>query len=127
MGVYGCSAVINKSQITSLYYQNQREGVEYPGMRPEVTPNVVQHIDTSGAGVVTIIHSQLNEANSGDTIREQVKYFESIGQDFEWKVYDYDRPPDLKESLGSYGFIVEEGEARGNRLSQGLDLATLVA
>jgi hypothetical protein len=40
-----------------------------------------------------------------------VRYFESIGQDFEWKLYDYDQPPDLKERLGSAGFVVEEAEA----------------
>jgi hypothetical protein len=40
-----------------------------------------------------------------------VNYFESIGQDFEWKLYDYDQPPDLKERLRSYGFTVEEAEA----------------
>ena len=58
-----------------------------------------------------LIYSQLNEANAEETIREQVNYFESIGQDFEWKVYDYDVPSDLKDRLGSCGFIVEEAEA----------------
>jgi hypothetical protein len=72
---------------------------------------VVRHINTSNTGEGAIIYSQLYEATAEDAIREQVSYFESIGQDFEWKVYDYDRPPDLKERLGSYGFIVEEAEA----------------
>jgi hypothetical protein len=102
---------MNKSQMIALYDQDQRKDVEYPAMRREVTPNVVRHIDTSGTGEGTIIYSQLNEANAEDTIREQVSYFESLGQDFEWKVYDYDRPPDLKERLGTYAFIVEEAEA----------------
>jgi len=102
---------MNKSQMIALYDQDQRKDVEYPDMRREVTPNVVRHIDTSDTREGVIIYSQLNEANAEDTIREQVIYFESIGQDFEWKVYDYDRPPDLKERLGSYGFIVEEAEA----------------
>jgi len=102
---------MNKSQIIGLYDQDQRKDVEYPDMRREVTPNVVRHIDASDTGEGAIIYSQLYEANAEDTIREQVIYFESIGQDFEWKVYDYDRPSDLKERLGSYGFIVEEAEA----------------
>jgi len=102
---------MNKSQIIALYDQDQRIGVEYPDTRREVTPKVVRHINTSGAGEGAIIYSQLDEANAQDTIREQVIYFESIGQDFEWKVYDYDRPSDLKERLGSYGFVVEEAEA----------------
>jgi hypothetical protein len=95
----------------ALYDQDQRKDVEYPDMRREVTPNVVRHVDISGTGEGTVIYSQLDEANSDDIIREQIFYFESIGQDFEWKVYDYDQPPDLKERLASHGFIVEEAEA----------------
>lgn len=80
-------------------------------MRLEVTPILVRHIDTSETREGVIIYSQLNEANVEATIREQVLYFESLGQDFEWKVYDYDWPPDLKERLETFGFIVEEDEA----------------
>jgi len=103
---------MNKSQMIALYDQDQRKDVEYPEMRREITPNVVRHIDTSDFGKGMISYSQLlNEANADDTIREQVSYFEIIGQDFEWKLYDYDQPSDLKERLGAYGFIVEEAEA----------------
>jgi hypothetical protein len=102
---------MNKSQIIALYDQDQRQDVEYPGMRREVTPNVVRHIDISENREGAIVYSQLDEANADATIRDQVKYFENIGQDFEWKLYDYDQPSDLKERLGAYGFIVEEAEA----------------
>ncbi len=80
-------------------------------MRREVTPTVVRHINISGTGGGTVIYSQLTEGNADDTIREQVSYFESLGQDFEWKVFDHDRPADLKERLESHGFSVEEEEA----------------
>ncbi len=102
---------MNKSQIIALYDQDQRKAIEYPGMRREVTPNVVRHIDTSDFGKGIISYSHLNEADAEDTIREQVSFFEGIGQNFEWKLYDYDQPTDLKERLGSYGFSVEEAEA----------------
>jgi GNAT superfamily N-acetyltransferase len=85
--------------------------VEYPGMRREVTPNVVRGVNTSGAGDGMIVYSQLNEANVEETIHAQVAYFESIGQDFEWKLYDYDQPPDLKDRLEAHGFSIEEAEA----------------
>ena len=80
-------------------------------MRREVTPDVVRHIATSPNGEGTLIFSRLREANAEEIIRQQVDYFESIGQGFEWKVYDYDKPHDLKERLASFGFTVEEGEA----------------
>jgi hypothetical protein len=77
---------VDKSQIIALYNQDQRKDVEYPDMRREVTPEVVRHVDTSGIGEGAVIYSQLNEINVEEIIREQVDYFENIGQDFEWKV-----------------------------------------
>ena len=102
---------MNKSHLITLFDQDQRIDVEYPGMRREVTPDVVRHVDTSGDGEGMIVYSRLSEANADEIIRQQVEYFESIGQAFEWKLYDHDRPPDLKDRLASYGFIVEDVEA----------------
>ena len=102
---------MNKSQMIVLYDQDQRKEVEYPNMRREAMPHVVRYINTSSHQEGTVLYSQLNEANVDDVIREQMSYFESIGQDFEWKVYDYDQPSGLKERLASYGFAVEEAEA----------------
>jgi predicted GNAT family acetyltransferase len=50
-------------------------------------------------------------ANVEDVIREEISYFESIGHDFEWKVYSHDTPPDLKDRLATHGFEAEEPEA----------------
>jgi ribosomal protein S18 acetylase RimI-like enzyme len=102
---------MEKSQMISLYNQDQRKEVEYPDLRREITPHVVRHIDTSDFGEGIISYSQLNEANADDAIREQIRYFEGIRQDFEWKLYDYDHPPDLKERLMSHGFSIEDAEA----------------
>jgi hypothetical protein len=102
---------MNKSQMIALYDQDQRMDVEYPNMRREVTPNVVRYINTLSTGEGAVVYSRLDETNVDEIIREQVSFFESIGQHFEWKVYDYDRPSDLKERLKSYGFIAEEAEA----------------
>ena len=102
---------MNRSQTIALYDQDQRKEIEYPDMRREVTPDVVRHVDTSDSREGLVSYSQLNEATAEAMIREQVSYFESLGQNFEWKLYDYDQPSDLKERLGSYGFIIEEAEA----------------
>jgi GNAT superfamily N-acetyltransferase len=107
----GVLLVMNNSQMIALFDQDQRKDVEYPGTRREVTPEVVRHIDTSDQREGMIVYSQLNEANADDVIREQVAYFESLGQDFEWKAYDYDQPVDLIKRLERHGFLVEEAEA----------------
>lgn len=102
---------MNRSELIALYNQDQRLDVEYPDMRREVTPRVVRHVDLTDHRQSFVVHSQLSEAIAEDVIREQVEYFESIGQDFEWKFYDYDQPADLLERLRSYGFEIEESEA----------------
>jgi len=98
-------------KIIALYDEDQRIEIEYPDTRREVTPNVVRHVPTSGIGEGAVVYSQLDDANAGEIIRQQVAYFEGLGQDFEWKVYDYDRPLDLKDRLAAHGFIIEEAEA----------------
>jgi hypothetical protein len=102
---------MDQSQIIALYTQDQRIEVEYPDSKREVLPNLVRHVNTSGSGEGAIIYSQLNEDDVEQAIREQVAYFETLGQDFEWKVYSYDQPTDLKERLAVHGFEVEEAEA----------------
>ncbi|MCI0714304.1 MAG: GNAT family N-acetyltransferase [Chloroflexi bacterium] len=102
---------MNKSQIIALFNQDQRKDIAYPDMQRDVTPEVVRLIDTSDFAEGMIVYSQLNEANADDVIREQINYFEGIGQDFEWKLYDYDKPSDLKERLEAHGFSVEDVEA----------------
>lgn len=102
---------MNKSELIALYDQDQRINVLYPDMRREVTAEVVRHINTSGRGEGMIIHSRLNEANAEEIIGQQVRHFERINQDFEWKLFDYDQPPDLKDRLAANGFTIEEAEA----------------
>ena len=102
---------MNKSHILDLYDQNERINVEYPGARREVTPDVVRHVDTSGRSEGMILYSRLSAANAEAVIRQQIDYFEGLGQDLEWNVYDYDAPSDLKERLASHGFIIEAAEA----------------
>lgn len=102
---------MDKSQIIALYDQDQRVDVLYPNLRREATPVVVRHVDTSGDGEGAIIYSRLDEANANQIIQQQISYFQNLGQDFEWKVYDYDQPPDLKDRLETHGFTVEEAEA----------------
>jgi len=102
---------VDKPQVVALYDQDQRREVEYPDMRREVTARLVRHVDTSGTREGAVIFSQLSAADAGEAIREQIAYFEGLKQNFEWKVYDYDEPADLKDRLAAFGFVVEEAEA----------------
>ena len=80
-------------------------------MRREVTPEIVRHVDITGNWEGLITYSRLDEANVEATIGAQIEYYEKLGQDFEWKYYDYDQPPELKDRLSSFGFTPGEAEA----------------
>jgi GNAT superfamily N-acetyltransferase len=102
---------VNKLQVIELYNLDQRINVQYPDTRREEIPNIVRHVTLRESGGGTILYSRLDNGNVDQTICEQIDYFESMGRDFEWKVFDYDLPADLKERLVAYGFEIEEAEA----------------
>lgn len=102
---------MNKAQLLALFNQDQRINVTYPDARREAFPHIVRHVDASGHGEGAIVYSQLDATNADRVIQEQIRYFESIEQDFEWKLYDYDEPSDLLDRLIAHGFVKEEAEA----------------
>jgi hypothetical protein len=98
------------NEILALYEQNQRKQVQYYGMRTEQMPDVVRLVALDG-GEGAVIYSHLNETNADRVIREQIAYFEGLDQNFEWKLFDYDTPTDLRERLIAHGFEIEEAES----------------
>ncbi len=99
------------SHILALFEDDQRKAIEYPGLKRKVLPFVVRHFDTTPFNEGMITYSQLTAENADTIIREQIAYFEAAGQGFEWKLYGYDQPPDLKDRLIAHGFEVEEVES----------------
>jgi hypothetical protein len=95
--------------ILALYDQQQRIDIEYPGMRKDVSPRLVRFVRPA-PGMSTIQYSRLDESNADAAIQEQIEYFTQIKQPFSWKVYDHDRPPDLKTRLVAHGLQASELE-----------------
>jgi GNAT superfamily N-acetyltransferase len=101
---------VNHREILALFDQQERIGVEFPGLRKEVLPHVVRFV--SGPGDYSfVLYSRLDEETVEAAIDEQIAYFAALGQPFEWKVYDYDTPADLRQRLAARGFAVGEAEA----------------
>jgi hypothetical protein len=98
------------AEILALYDQEERIDIEFPDMRKEVLWEVVRFV-RPGRGMSFILYSRVDENNADRVIEEQVAYFQSLGKRFEWKVYDYDRPADLRDRLAAHGFEVEEPDA----------------
>jgi len=103
--------LVDKLQVIELYDLDQRINVKYPDTRREEIRYVVRHVGLRESGGGSILYSRLDNGNVDQVICEQIDYFEGIGQDFEWKVFDYDSPVDLKDRLVAYGFEIEEAEA----------------
>ncbi len=102
---------MNIDQIRHLYDQHIRMGQEEPDYQREVTPFVVRHTSLTKEDQGWVSYTRLDEDNVEEQIAEQVAYFSAIRQDFEWKLYDYDAPPDLLKRLEQHGFIIGEQEA----------------
>src|SRR5690606_4621901 len=58
-----------------------------------------------------VIYTHLEEQDVDQAIRSTIDFFRPLGGEFEWKVYDHDRPADLNERLQAAGFVPEEPEA----------------
>jgi GNAT superfamily N-acetyltransferase len=104
--------LIDKAELLKIFDREQRRDVEFFGQQREVLPRVVRHIATSPAGGGgCVVYSDLAGAHVATVVNEQIEYFEGIGQNFEWKVYEHDMPPDLRQRLADRGFEVEDQEA----------------
>jgi len=96
--------------LRTLYDREQRIEIEYPDARVEAVPPVVRLLRPAPAKNF-VLYSQLTADNAEAIIQRELDYFAPLGQDWEWKVCDYDQPLDLKERLAAHGFVAEEPEA----------------
>jgi GNAT superfamily N-acetyltransferase len=101
---------MDKAELLEIFTRQQRIEVDYPDIRREEDGSVIRYIDLAG-GRGFVIYSRLDEGNVEAAITAQIARFQAIPQDFEWKAYDYDTPPDLIERLRRRGFEIEEPEA----------------
>lgn len=95
--------------LLALYDREQRFEIEYPDARREEALPVVRGIDRMGMRSF-INYSRLEGTDIDHVIDEQIRYFEAMGHEFEWKVFSHDYPPDLKERLRARGFECEDDE-----------------
>jgi GNAT superfamily N-acetyltransferase len=82
-----------------------------PGARAEVDGPVVRQVAADAPGWSGITWSQLDDDDADAVIAGQVAYFRDLGREFEWKLYDYDRPADLARRLVAAGFVADDEEA----------------
>jgi hypothetical protein len=101
---------MNTQEILTLFDKQQRIEIEYPGMTKEIQPHVVRFLRPP-PGMSFVLHTTLDESNADAVIQEQIDYFKQIEHPFDWKVYDYDAPSDLRERMVAHGFEQEDPDA----------------
>lgn len=102
--------LMNSDEILDLFNKHLRIEIIEPESRREQTDSVIRKVSlTNEPGFIS--YSDMNESNADRVIKEQIAYYKKLKQQFEWKVYDYDQPSDLKERLLKKGFTLEESEA----------------
>ncbi len=92
-------------------YSSERKAQTLDGFRLDALPHLSRYtaVDQQMDGFVAFTNLPLGEEQY--YIREQVAYFAGLGQSFEWKVYDFDQPSDLRSRLQEEGFTAEPTEA----------------
>jgi GNAT superfamily N-acetyltransferase len=100
--------IMHIDALRALYDREQRIEVEYPDTTREVTPTVIRHLLVGGRQHGWILWSKLDTDTIEATITAEIAYFDGLGRSFEWKVYDYDQPADLRDRLAARGFILRE-------------------
>lgn len=101
---------MNIVQIRELFDREQRRDVVFPDATRQALSRVVRHTPRYG-GPGFVLHTTLDEENADDEIAAQLTFFRDRGIPFEWKTYDYDQPPDLRQRLIRHGLQADEPEA----------------
>ena len=98
---------MQKSDLLSLYDAQMRIALRLPGVTFERSPRIVRDIDpSSNSGFID--YAALDDASADAEIDAQVAYYKGLNMPFTWKVYDHDRPVDLRQRLLARDFTVSE-------------------
>ncbi|MEV0277871.1 GNAT family N-acetyltransferase [Streptomyces sp. NPDC050610] len=104
---------MNEKTVLATFDREMRQDVrpDGPGARVERVGGVVRQVGAGEQGWSAVLWSDLTEDTADRAIAEQVEYFASLGQEFEWKHYAHDRPGDLGERLAAAGLTPEPPES----------------
>jgi GNAT superfamily N-acetyltransferase len=102
--------MISDSALALFDAQVRRGTAEEPGVTVQTTDTIVRWVAEDDDGSSWITWSGLDAAGADAAIADQVAYFRGRGQQFEWKLYDYDQPSDLGGRLLAAGFVPDDEE-----------------
>jgi len=92
-------------------YFSERRDQQFDGYRREDLQHLIRHRALEPDSDGFVLFADLPAGQEARWITEQIEFFSGINQKFEWKVYDLDRPSNLRQLLEERRFIAEEPEA----------------
>lgn len=101
---------MNINALMDEYAQYERSGLKLPGYSKMNLGNVVRFVAEDEWGSF-IGYYQLSSDELDNAIENEIRFFKSCGKNFEWKVYDTDKSPDIKQKLVQHGFEAGEKES----------------
>jgi hypothetical protein len=104
---------VNPDDVLAAFDQQVRRGRQSssPAVRIERDDHVIRCVNVGPGGWSGVTWTDLGTGNADEIIAEQVRYYDGMDDEFEWKYYAYDQPEDLPERLVAAGFIGEAAEA----------------
>jgi len=104
---------LDVATVLSEFDAQVRRGLDHDGSGAvgERAGPVVRWRPAGGEGWSGVVWSDLDATTADAVIADQVRFFADRGEEFEWKLYSYDQPPDLGQRLLAAGFVAEDTEA----------------
>jgi hypothetical protein len=98
---------MDRSDILQTFDRQMRQEIEFPDMCKDILSWGVRFVRPA-PGMSIILYYELDEDNADQAIEDQVAYFRQVNQRFAWKVFDHDRPADMKTRLTRQGFTGDD-------------------
>lgn len=92
-------------------YVSERRACCIDGFDIDLLPFASRYVPRSSSAEPFLSFTNLPVGDERRLIREQIAFFEGRGEPFEWKVYDLDRPSNLRQLLELEGFVTDPPEA----------------
>jgi len=101
---------MNAKQIMALYNKHERMHIDIPGWITRCEPTHITSVSPDLDGSF-VSYFNFSSDQADKVIAQQVEFFSQCGKNFEWKVYDTDKPRNIAQQLLNNGFSVEDEES----------------
>lgn len=92
-------------------FRREHRGRPVAGHAMEVLPFYTRHTAQISGAKGFVVFAELPAGREDELIADEIAHFARVGQPFEWSIFDFDTPADLKARLEKLGFAAEHEEA----------------